>query len=276
MTSSSLSVIFLGTTTLLLSDGETRLLTDGFFTRPALMQVLLTRVAPSPDRIAQALHRAGIDRLTAVLVGHSHYDHALDCGEVCRQTGAVLAGSASTLNIGRGAGVPEARLCLAEAGRTFSWGAFRVTFLKWRHSFPRLYPGEICAPLVPPAPASAYREGETFALFLEHPTGNLLILESAGMVPGALQGRRARVVFVAMAGFPRTPAGRERLFREVVLNTAAERVVPIHHDHFFLPLDNPPVLLPGSRTTMDWLERRCRQEGVDFTVLPPWECVSLG
>ncbi len=275
MSSLSVCVAFLGTTTLSFSDGETHLLTDGFFTRPALGQVLLGKIAPSPDRIAQALHRAGIQRLTAVLVGHSHYDHALDCGEVCRQTGAVLAGSASTLNIGRGAGMPEAHLYLAEAGRGFSWGAFWVTFLEWRHSFPRFYPGQIRAPLIPPAPVSAYREGGTFALYLEHPAGNWLVLESAGVVPGALQGRRARVVFLPIAGFPRTPAGRERLFREAVLTTGAERVVPIHHDHFFLPLDRSPVLLPGSRAVMNWLERRCRQAGVDFTVLPPWECVPL-
>lgn len=275
MTPSSLEVTFLGTATLLISDGETRLLTNGFFTRPPLAQVLFSRLTPSPERIQQALQRAGIHQVDALLAGHSHYDHALDCAEVCRQTGAALAGSVSTLNIGRGAGLPEERLHLAKEGRTFSWGAFQVTFLPWKHSFPRFYPGEIGAPLIPPAPVSAYREGGTFALFIEHPAGNLLILESAGILPGALKGIRTRVVFLAVAGFPRLPAGRERLFREAVLNTGAQRVFPIHHDHFFLPLDNPPVLLPGSRAVMTWLAGRCRQEGIGFEVLPPWERTAI-
>lgn len=275
MAPASLQVIFLGTTTLYLSDGETHLLTNGFFTRPPLTQMLFGRLAPSRERIGQALQRAGIQQVDALLVGHSHYDHALDCAEVCRQTGAVLAGSVSTLNIGRGAGLPEERLYLANAGSIFSWGKFRVTFLPWKHSFPRFYPGEIVTPLVPPVPVSAYREGGTFALFIEHPAGSLLILESAGILPGALKGIRTRAVLLAVAGFPCLPAGRERLFREAVLNTGAQRVFPIHHDHFFLPLDNPPVLLPGSRAVMDWLERRCRQEGIGFEVLPPWERTAL-
>lgn len=275
MPPSSLLLTFLGVTTLFLSDGVNHLLTDGFFTRPGLAQVLLGRLAPSPERIRQALQRAEIQQVDAVLVGHAHYDHALDCAEVCRQTGAALIGSSSTLNIGRGAGLPEERLCLAKAGSSFVWGAFRVTFLPWRHSFPRFYPGEISAPLIPPASVSAYREGGTFALFVEHPAGNLLILESAGVVPGALQGVKPQVVLLAVAGFPRLSAGRECLFKEAILNTGAERVIPIHHDHFFLPLDNPPVLLPGSRSTMGWLERRCRREGIRFEILPPWERIGL-
>ncbi|MFC6341611.1 hypothetical protein ACFP8W_06455, partial [Nocardioides hankookensis] len=41
-----LGVTFLGVASLLLDDGETRLMTDGFFSRPGLAKVALGKVAP--------------------------------------------------------------------------------------------------------------------------------------------------------------------------------------------------------------------------------------
>src|SRR3954447_7438763 len=74
----ALSVTFLGVASLLVDDGETALLTDGFFTRPSLRGVVLGRIAPDHGRIAVALARAGVDRVAAVLPVHTHYDHAMD------------------------------------------------------------------------------------------------------------------------------------------------------------------------------------------------------
>ena len=44
------SVTFLGVATLLVSDGETALLTDGFFSRPPKTSVFFGRIAPTPTR----------------------------------------------------------------------------------------------------------------------------------------------------------------------------------------------------------------------------------
>src|SRR5688572_10083749 len=64
-----LTVTFLGVSTLLFDDGETAILTDGFFSRPGLFSVL-TRIAPDSVIIQQALDRAGITRLAAVIPVH--------------------------------------------------------------------------------------------------------------------------------------------------------------------------------------------------------------
>ena len=50
-----ISVTFLGVATLLLDDGETQLMTDGFFSRPGVLSVGLRRIAPDPERIAACL-----------------------------------------------------------------------------------------------------------------------------------------------------------------------------------------------------------------------------
>ena len=107
--SPALRVVFLGVSTLLLDDGETAILTDGFFTRPRKLQ-LLGKIEPDRELIGRLLERAGISRLAAVIAVHSHYDHAMDSPEVAQRTGALLIGSSSTANIGRGAGMAEDRL----------------------------------------------------------------------------------------------------------------------------------------------------------------------
>jgi L-ascorbate metabolism protein UlaG (beta-lactamase superfamily) len=106
----ALGVTFLGVTTLLLDDGDTAVLTDGFFSRPSLLKVGFARLSPDRTRIRAALTRAGITRLDAVAPVHTQFDHALDAPLVAAQTGAVLAGGASTANLGRGYGLAEDRL----------------------------------------------------------------------------------------------------------------------------------------------------------------------
>ena len=96
-------VTFLGVASLLLDDGETAIMTDGFFSRPSLAKVALGKVAPDHARIDAVLARAGVDRLAAVLPVHSHFDHAMDSAVVADRTGAVLVGGESTANVGRGA-----------------------------------------------------------------------------------------------------------------------------------------------------------------------------
>ena len=53
-----LSVTFLGVSTLLVTDGTSALMTDGFYSRPGLPRVALGRIAPDPARIDACLARA--------------------------------------------------------------------------------------------------------------------------------------------------------------------------------------------------------------------------
>ena len=46
---------FFGVSTILLDDGNTAIMTDGFFSRPAAGKLLFGRIAPDKDRIADGL-----------------------------------------------------------------------------------------------------------------------------------------------------------------------------------------------------------------------------
>jgi len=110
--SSRVRVSWLGNTNVLVTDGETAILTDAWFTRPSDLEILFGRIGPDLGAIDRALERAEIEQLAAVIPVHSHFDHAMDAPEVAERTGAMLVGSESTANIGRGWG-----LAAADGGR---------------------------------------------------------------------------------------------------------------------------------------------------------------
>jgi len=268
------TVTFLGVSTVLVSDGETTLLTDGFFSRPPLLRTLLTKIAPDDAIIDATLARAGITTLAAVIVVHSHYDHAMDAPLVAERTGAVLVGSASTANVGRGAGLAEERMRIVGDTATMRFGRFEVTLIPSRHLPHGMSMGTIDAPLVPPARASDYLEGGSFSVLIRHPTGALLIQGSAGWIDGALAGREADVVLLGVGGLgTQSREYGERYVAEVVEAVGAKLVVPIHWDDFTLPLSEPlvpmPRLLDDFPATMALLEAHSGGPGEPRLVLLP-------
>lgn len=239
-------VTFLGVASLLIDDGETALMTDGFFSRPSLGKVVLGKVAPDRARIDAALARAGADRLAAVLPVHTHYDHAMDSAVVAERTGAVLVGGESTAYVGRGHGLPADRVRVATPGEPMSFGAFTVTLVESHHCPPDRFPGEITAPVVPPVKAGAYKCGEAWSILVEHDSGRSALLQgSAGYVEGALAGRRADVAYLGVGQLGVQGEDYIRAYwAETVEAVGARRVVLTHWDDFFRPLDRPLRALP--------------------------------
>src|SRR6478609_1216540 len=239
-------VTFLGVASLLLDDGETRLLTDGFFSRPSLAKVALRKIAPDLDRIDAVLARVGADRLAAVIPVHTHYDHAMDSAAVADRTGADLVGGESTAYVGRGHGLPEGRIKVVTPGEPMTYGAFTLTMLESHHCPPDRFPGEITAPVVPPVKAGAYKCGEAWSILVGHASGATALLQgSAGYVEGSLAGRRADVAYL---GVGQLGVQSEEYLRaywaETVATVGARTVVLTHWDDFFRPLDQPLRALP--------------------------------
>ncbi|WP_134739333.1 MBL fold metallo-hydrolase [Nocardioides sp. 503] len=246
-------VTFLGVASLLLDDGESAVLTDGFFSRPSLPRVALGRIAPDAARIDAALRRAGVDRLEAVLPVHTHFDHAMDSAVVAGRTGAVLVGGASTAHVGRGGGLPEDRIRLAVPGEPMTYGGWTLTLVESHHCPPDRYPGVITEPVVPPVRTAAYRCGEAWSILVSHASGRTALLQgSAGFRRGALAGRRADVVYLGVGQLGVQPEEYVRTYwAETVEAVGARRVVLTHWDDFFRPLDRPLRALPYAGDDLD-------------------------
>lgn len=273
-----LTVAWMGVSTLLLDDGTSALLTDGFFSRPSLLQVGLRKLTPSAARIDEALDRAGIRGLAAVLPVHTHYDHALDSAVVAERTGALVAGGESAANVARGQGFPEDRIIVATPGTALTLGAFDVTLITSDHCPPDRFPGPITAPVVPPAKASAYRCGEAWStLVLHRQSGRRLLIQgSAGFAPGALAGRRAEVAYLGIGQLGLQPERYiKQYWNETVRTVGAQRVVLIHWDDFFRPLSAPLRALPYAGddldVTMHVLTALANRDGVSLHMPTLWE-----
>ncbi len=274
---STLSVTFLGVASVLVSDGPSAILTDGFFSRPSLVKVGLGRIAPDLPRIEACLARAGIERLDAVLPVHCHYDHGLDSAVVADRTGATLVGGESTANIGRGHGLPEEQILVARSGDTHALGAFDVTLIESHHCPPDRFPGTIDHPLKPPARAKAYRCGEAWSLLVHHrPTGRRTLIQgSAGWIDGALSGQQAEVAYIGVGQLGIHDEEYLRTYwSQSVRTVGARRVVLIHWDDFFQPLDRP---LRASAYAMDDLDLVMRvlgeladEDGVELLLPTVW------
>lgn len=279
-------VTWLGVATVLIDDGETALMTDGFFSRPGKFELALGKIAPDLAAITDGLKRANVTRLAAVIVNHSHYDHALDSPEVATRTGAKLVGSESTANIGRGWGLPEEQIVLAKVGEPVQYGRFTVTLLKSRHSPTNFTGGTIDKPLRPPASATDYLEGESYAILVQHEGRSLLINASAGYEPGALAGVKADVVLLGAGSLGiREEAFRNGYWHDLVKATGAKRIIPIHWDDFTLAAGTPPVPMPyilgDFDKTMAFLEERGKADNVDVrmplngTAMDVWDGLPL-
>src|SRR6478609_11805234 len=174
-----LTVTWAGVTTLLIDDGTSAVMTDGFFSRPGLLEVVMRQLSPSAPRIDGCLSRLGVDRLAAVLPVHTHYDHAMDSAAVADRTGAVLVGGESTAYVGRGHGLADDRIRVATPGEPMAFGGFTVTLVESHHCPPDRFPGDITAPVVPPVRTGSYKCGEAWSILLAHESDRTALLQGS-------------------------------------------------------------------------------------------------
>ena len=273
-----LTVTWVGVTTLLIDDGESAVMTDGFFSRPSLAEVGLRSLTPSAPRIDGSLARIGVRRLEAVMPVHTHFDHAMDTAVVAARTGAKVVGGTSARQVGRGGGLPDDRLVVATPGEPITLGAYDVTLIESQHCPPDRFPGVITEPVAPPVRASAYKCGEAWSTIVYHrPSGRrLLIVGSAGFVPGALAGQQADVVYLGVGQLGVQP---ERYlvdyWTEAVRGVGARRVVLTHWDDFFRPLHKTLRALPYAGddldVTMRVLSRLAGEDGIALHLPTLWQ-----
>ncbi len=277
--SDAVTVTWLGVTTLLFDDGETQILIDGFFSRPSLAEIVFRRpVDNDVARINYAMNEYRMRRLAAIIPVHSHFDHAMDVGEIANRSSASILGSESAAQVARGAGVPEDQITVVETTTSFEFGNFRVTLLPtghapvgWRGSVP--LDGVIENALTMPQPISAWRMGGGFTVIIEHPQGTALVQGSAAYKKYELQKIAADVVFLGVAQL--NSLGRnyaELYWQHTVTASGSHSVYPIHFDDFTRPFGEvvlPPKVIDNFATTAKWLTEFQQRWDSDASLFMP-------
>lgn len=272
-----LSVRSFGVTSLLFDDGDTQLMIDAMVTRPGLGKSFLGKVDSDRERVGRYIQECDMQRLKAIFASHSHYDHVLDLPEFAGKTGALVYGTASTLNVARGSSVPEEQLVEFKANETYQVGRFRVRVLPSLHSKPAFYNNdlgkEITKPVTLPASTKKFSEGGSYDFLITHGDFRILVRPSCNYIPDSLKNIRCEVLFLGTAKLCKEKLQKkERFYRETVGMVKPKIVIPIHWDNFLLPMEKSdfafPKLLEDTDAGYRFLIPKCKQDGVDFTILP--------
>jgi L-ascorbate metabolism protein UlaG (beta-lactamase superfamily) len=275
----SVKVRYYGVSTLMFSDGDNVIIIDGFLTRPGglLRLALGGEIEPDEEKIRNILLEDRVARADVVVCVHSHYDHSMDAPSVAARTGALLLGSSSTANVGRGWGLPEDQIEVAEPGVPKRFGKFEVTLIRSRHvplPFAQDTIGrDIETPLVPPAAADEYLEGGSYSVLIEHPFGTALVQGSAGWEQDALADYEVDTVFLGIAGLAGQDAQYQKTYLDQVVGACnARRVIPIHYDDFTLELGGEMIAMPRLAddipATLDAVYADTETRSIGFGLLP--------
>jgi len=227
-----LRATFLGVSTILFQDDHYSLLIDGFFSRPSYFSTFAYRISCKEKVVARCFIKAGIDdRLQAVLVAHSHFDHALDAISICHRTGARLVKSESTRMIGKGYGIPDDQIIITvvQDEDLMQLGSFRVTFFEGLHSPGDIAPGEISEPLSTPCSYKDFRTGKCYSSLIEHGTRRVFVHPSTNYVTNKFQTLNVSTTFLGVGAVGKqSDSFREEYWKEVVEMMKPKRIVPIH------------------------------------------------
>ena len=190
-----LEVEWLGVSGYRLSYEGKTLFIDPYLSRVPLRRLLLRRpTLPDPAALDRFVKAPG--EVVGVLVGHTHFDHAVDAPAIARRFGCRAYGSDSLVALMGLHGLAE-QAVEVEPYRTYELGPFEVSFTPSVHSKLLLGPGRplrrrphLRAPRRPLA--GAYRCGQVWGISIEVAGMRFYHQGSANLIDDAIRetGRR--------------------------------------------------------------------------------------
>jgi L-ascorbate metabolism protein UlaG (beta-lactamase superfamily) len=212
-----LDIAWLGVSGYRLSYQGVTIFIDPYVSRVPLRSLLLRRTAMPVealiDRYASVPASGG--KVAGVLVGHTHFDHAVDAPAIARRHGAKAYGSASLGHLMRLHGLGELAVEVAPHHR-YELGPFVVRFVPSRHSkllFGRKVPmdGELTCDHLDGLAPGAYRCGAVYGIRIEVAGIALYHQGSADLDDAELPREPVDVFLAGVAGRGFTPRYWERV-----------------------------------------------------------------
>src|SRR4051794_26773093 len=183
-------------------EGQT-LFVDPYLSRVPFADLLRRRpTLPDPAALDRFVHAPG--EVVGVLVGHTHFDHAVDAPAIARRFGCRAYGSGSLLTLmglhGLGGQAVE-----VEPYKTYELGPFEVSFTPSAHSKLLLglavpYDGDLTCEHLDALSPAAYRCGQVWGISIR--VAELLLYHqgSANLIDDAIRQRDVGDVDVFLAG----------------------------------------------------------------------------
>ena len=215
-------------------EGQT-LFIDPYVSRVPFRDLLLRRpTLPDPAALDRFVNAPG--ETVGVLVGHTHFDHAVDAPAIAKRFGCKAYGSSSLLTL-MGLHGLAGNAVEVEPYRTYELGPFEVSFTPSVHSKLLLglavpYDGDLTCEHLDSLSPGAYRCGQVWGISIEVAGVRFYHQGSANLIDDAIREREVDVFLAGVAGRSFTRDYWKRILPR--LNPRA--VVPTHYDNFFRPL----------------------------------------
>lgn len=231
-----LELQWLGTAGYRLTFQGRSLLIDPYLTRVPLRAVLRRE----PVLADEGLHARYIDAapgtVEGILVGHTHFDHAIDVPALARSLQTRVHGSSSLVRLMELYGLRE-RAVQVDPRQTYELGPFRVRFVPSLHSKLLLgykvpYDGELSCEHLDALVPSAYRCGQVYGIHIEVGGTTLYHQGSANLIDELVPSDGVDVFLAGIAGRSFTDDYWSRILRRLRPSV----VLANHYDDFFRPL----------------------------------------
>jgi L-ascorbate metabolism protein UlaG (beta-lactamase superfamily) len=209
---------------------------DPYLTRVSLVDVLRRKPAiPDPALIERYI--GDPPGVVGVLVGHTHFDHAVDAPALARRFGCKAYGSASLTQLMQVHGL-AAQSVEVEPYRAYELGPFTVSFTPSLHSKLLLgyavpFDGELTCDHLDALSPGAYRCGQVWGIHIEVAGTSFYHQGSANLIDGAIRHRGVDFFLAGVAGRGFT----DSYWRRILTALEPRTIVPTHYDDFFRPLD---------------------------------------
>ncbi len=247
---------------------------------PYLSRVPLSSVLRRMPALANpALHERYLrppGRLVGVLVGHTHFDHAIDVPEIARRHECSAYGSSSLVNLMRLHGLGE-RAVEVQPNRRYELGPFTVTFVPSLHSklllgFAVPFDGELTCEHLDALSPSAYRCGQVWGIHIEVAGMTFYHQGSANLIDDALPRGGVDVFLAGIAGRSFTRDYWARILPRLQPRT----ILASHFDDFFRPLDAAMGFSTNVNLAAVADEVAAVSRDFEVATLPPLEPVGDG
>jgi L-ascorbate metabolism protein UlaG (beta-lactamase superfamily) len=235
-----LEIEWLGTAAYRLTyEGQT-LLIDPYLTRVPLRAVFQRRPAlADPSLHERFLARPTLGRVVGVLVGHTHFDHAIDVPVLTGSLDTTAYGSDSLRRLMALYGL-EQRTIEVEPREPYELGPFTVRFFPSLHSKLLLgyrvpFDGALSCEHLDALSPAAYKCGAVYGIRVEVAGTTLYHQGSANLIDNEVPTGGVDVFLAGIAGRSFTEDYWPRILKRLQPNV----VLANHFDDFFRPLDAP-------------------------------------
>jgi L-ascorbate metabolism protein UlaG (beta-lactamase superfamily) len=240
---------------------------DPYLSRVPFGDIIRRRTTlPDPATVDRFLKAPG--EVVGVLVGHTHFDHAVDAPEIVRRYGCDAYGSASLVNLMALHGLTE-RAVEVEPYRTYELGPFEVSFTPSVHSKLLLglavpFDGELTCEHLDSLSPGAYRCGQVWGISISVAGIRLYHQGSANLIDDAIREREVDVFLAGVAGRNFT----DDYWKRILPRLDPKIVVPTHYDNFFRPLGGSMEMISNSRLAALPDEIGSVSSGIEIAALP--------